>query len=46
MAVDGDVSERETSELELKVEDSGRLVPALIVVSVVGPGVTETLEPN
>lgn len=45
-AVDGDVSERTTSELELKVEDSGRLVPALVVVSVVGPEVTETLEPN
>lgn len=47
--VNPDVSEAETSELELRVEESGRLVPALVLVSVFGPNkseVKETLELN
>lgn len=47
--VNRDVSEAETPELELKVEESGRLVPALVLVSAVDPGeseVEETLESN
>ena len=48
-AADQEVNEAETSELELKTVEGGRLVPALVLASVDGPGeseVAETLEGN
>lgn len=48
-AADGEVSEVETSELELKAEEDGRLIPVLVLVPVVGPSESEgaeTLETN
>ena len=48
-AADQEVNEAETSESELKTVEGGRLVPALVLASVDGPGeseVAETLEGN
>lgn len=40
-AADRDVSEAETSVLELEVDEGGKLIPALDLVSMVGPAVSE-----
>jgi hypothetical protein len=39
-----DVNEAETSELELKTEEGGRLVPALVLASVDGANESEVAE--
>ena len=40
-AADRDVSEAEMSVLELEVDEGGKLIPALDLVSMVGPAVSE-----
>lgn len=42
--VNRNVSETETSKLELKADDDGRLVPALVIVFVFGSGKSEGLD--